>query len=275
MNSSIAKPMMSSRGGNSSGIVIQERDRALLKELAVLSVIDREQAKIVAGFGSTTRANTRLLALARAGILRRFFLGTSGGSKKAIYALSSKGAALIGATPRGPKRPNNGLLVADFFVLHWLAINDFYCGLRNAATASDISLVRWRSFHEPLTQNLRLIPDGYFELGAPATIAAFLEVDLGHERLLVWKEKIQKYLQFAMSGDYKRTFGQDQFRVLVVANSERRLLSIRKTVRASTQKIFWFATIESIQGQGLFTPVWLRAEGDNRQSLLPGIQNPS
>jgi hypothetical protein len=266
--------MMFSRNGNRSGIVIQERDRALLKELAVLSVIDREQTKVVAGFGSTTRANTRLLGLTRAGILRRFFLGTSGGNRKAIYALSSKGAALIGAIPRGPRRPNNGLLVADFFVLHQLAINDFYCALKNAAVASGISLVRWLSFHEPLTQNLRLIPDGYFELGTPMpAIAAFLELDLGHERLTVWKEKIKKYLQFAVSGDYKRAFGQDQFRVLVVANSERRLLSIRKTVRASTQKIFWFATIESIQSQGLFAPVWLRTEGGNRQSLLSGIKN--
>ncbi len=43
-------------------MVIQERDRHLLREAAVMRVIDREQAKIVAGFGSTTRANARLLA---------------------------------------------------------------------------------------------------------------------------------------------------------------------------------------------------------------------
>ena len=36
-------------------------------ELAVMRVIDREQAKVVAGFGSTTRANARLLKLTRAG----------------------------------------------------------------------------------------------------------------------------------------------------------------------------------------------------------------
>jgi hypothetical protein len=274
MNSSIEKPTMSSKSGNNCGIVVQQRDQHLLEELAVMRVFDREQAKTVASFGSTTRVNTRLLALTRAGLLRRFFLGTGGGNRKAIYALSGKGAALIGVTPRGPRRPNNGLLVADFFVLHQLAINDFYCALKNAPVASGISLVRWLSFHEPVTHNLRLIPDGYFELSTPThAIAAFLELDLGHERLMVWKDKIKNYLQFAMSGDYKREFRQDQFRVLVVANSERRLLSIRKTVRASTQKIFWFTTIESIRGQGPFAHVWLRTEGDNRQSLLPDIQN--
>jgi FlaA1/EpsC-like NDP-sugar epimerase len=46
-----------------------------------MRVVDREQAKIVAAFGSTTRANARLLALTRAGLLRRFFLGTRGGGQ--------------------------------------------------------------------------------------------------------------------------------------------------------------------------------------------------
>jgi hypothetical protein len=55
------------------GLVVQQRDLKLDEELAVMGVIDREQAKIVAGFGSTTRANARLLALTRAGLLRRFF----------------------------------------------------------------------------------------------------------------------------------------------------------------------------------------------------------
>src|ERR1700722_11132497 len=79
-------------GNNRRGIVIQERDRQLLRELAVMRVIDREQAKGVAGFGSTHRANTRLLHLTKAGLLRRFFLGTKGGGQKALYALSRNGA---------------------------------------------------------------------------------------------------------------------------------------------------------------------------------------
>ena len=256
------------RGANAE-IIIQERDRHLLKELAMLRVIDREQAKIVGAFGSTTRVNTRLLALTKEGLLRRFFLGASEGNKKAVYGLSAKGAALIGTTPRGLRRPNDALLVADFFVLHQLAINDIYCELKRATANPGISFVRWLSFHEPLTQSLRLIPDAYFELGtATTTIAAFLEVDLGHERLMVWTGKIRSYLQFALSGDYEPTFGQKQFRVLVVANSERRLLSLRKAVRCSTQKIFWFTTIDSLRSQGPFATIWLRPEGDQLQPLF-------
>ena len=54
-------------GNNGRGMIVQDRDRHLLREFAVMRVIDREQAKRVAGFGSTTRANCRLLAMSRAG----------------------------------------------------------------------------------------------------------------------------------------------------------------------------------------------------------------
>src|SRR5712692_9966610 len=82
-------------GNNHKGIILQDRYRHLLRELAIMRVIDREQAKCVAGFGSTPRANSRLLGLTRAGLVRRFFLGTKAGGKKALYALSPAGAKLV------------------------------------------------------------------------------------------------------------------------------------------------------------------------------------
>jgi hypothetical protein len=260
------------RGANADiiDIILQERDRHFLKELATFRVVDREQAKTIGGFNSTTRVNTRLLALTKAGLLRRFFLGATEASKKAVYSLSFKGAVLIGASPHGPRRPSDALLVADFFVLHQLAINDVYCALKKTGTSNVVSIVRWLSFYQPLTEHIRLIPDAYCELGSPeSSITAFLEIDLGHERLKVWVGKITNYIHLAVSGDYEHIFGQKQFRVLVIAKSERRLESIRKTVRSSTQKIFWFATIDSIQSQGPFAAIWLRPEGDEPQPLFP------
>src|SRR5258708_26414910 len=114
-------------GNNHKGIVLQDRDRHLLRELALMRVIDREQAMCVAPFGSTTRANSRLLGLTRAGFLRRFFLGTVGGARKALYALSPTGAKLVDVPYRGPRRGRDETFVADFFVSHQLRINDLYC----------------------------------------------------------------------------------------------------------------------------------------------------
>jgi hypothetical protein len=264
-------------GNEYRGVVIQGRDRHLLNELAVMRVVDREQARIVTGFGSTTRVNTRLLALCRAGFLRRFFLGATAGGRKALYALSTRSAALLGIPVRGPRRRNDEVLIADFYISHQLAVNDIYCALKyGRGPLPGISFGRWICFSEPLTKELGLIPDGYLELVTPSGItAAFLEVDLGHEGLAVWKEKIRKYLQLAISGDCERLFGHKQFRVFVIANSERRLLSIRKTVRVSTQKIFWFTTMESVHSDGLFALIWLRPEGKEHQPLFSETQSPT
>ncbi len=90
----------------------------------------------------------------------------SGG--KALYALSEKGAQLAGVPLRGPRRRQNETLVADFFVEHQLAINDVYCALKfGAIPVAGVSFRRWLAFHEPITEELRLIPDGYVELATP------------------------------------------------------------------------------------------------------------
>lgn len=260
--------------GADRGIVVQDRDRRLLQELAVMRVVDREQAKLVGGFNSVTRVNTRLLALTRAGLLRRYFLGAAAGGRKSLYALSVRGAAQVGVSARGPRRRNDETLVADFFISHQLAINQIYCSTKNSSLPQNVSFRRWISFSGPVAEGIHLIPDGYFELETSnGTLAAFVEVDLGHERLGVWKQKIRNYLQLAVSGEYERRFGQNQFRVLVVANSQRRLLSIRTAVRAFTQKIFWFATLESVESGNVFAPVWFRPDDHEKRGLLPESQH--
>src|SRR6185437_7251750 len=111
-------------GNSRKGIVIQERDRQLLRELAVMRVVDREQAKRIACFGSTTRVNVRLLSLTRAGLLRRFY---SLDGQKAYYTLTIKGAQLAGAAHRGLQRRSDEAAITGSFVQHQSAINDLYC----------------------------------------------------------------------------------------------------------------------------------------------------
>jgi hypothetical protein len=252
------------------GMVIQDRDRHLLRELGTMRVIDREQAKVVAGFGSTTRANSRLLALTRAGLLRRFFLGTTAGGAKALYTLSEKGARLAGVPGSGPRRRKDVAVVADFFIQHQLATNDVYCAVKYGnRMPAGIAFKRWRGFPKQPVPGLRLIPDGYVELDTPSGIvAAFLEVDLGHERPRVWQDKVRNYLDLAVTGNFEREFKQSRFRVLVVADSERRLEAIRQVVLPLTDKIFWFATFESIRRDGAFAPIWQRPKGEAVQQLI-------
>jgi hypothetical protein len=182
-----------------TGMVIQDRDRHLLREAALLRVVDREQAKLIAGFGSTTRANARLLALTRAGLLKRYFLGTKGAGQKSVYGVSRKAALLVDLPYRGLQRRTDETLVADLFVEHQLLVNDVYCSLKYAPIpVHGARFGRWVHFFQPIVPEVRLIPDCYVELATEKeTIACFLEIDRGVETLKTWTEKVRNYLQLA------------------------------------------------------------------------------
>jgi hypothetical protein len=249
-------------------LIMQPRDRKFLRELAILRVVDHEQARLAAGFGSTSRANKRLLKLVRAGLLRRFFLG-SGGGRKALYSLSEYGAHAADVPFRGLRRKQGAVIAMDFFVEHQLAVNGVFLAARFGKSPSPrVRFAHWLGFHVPLASELKLIPDGYVEFVAPNGNAVFfLEVDLGTESQKVWREKARQYVQLAVSGAFRRSFGHDRFRVLVVANSPRRLESIRKTVAGVTEKIFRFATLDDARDK-FFAAVWMKPVGSEAETLF-------
>jgi Replication-relaxation len=256
-------------GNRRRGLVLQNRDRHLLTELGVMRIIDREMTTIVAGFGAKTQVSLRLLELTRAGLLRRFFVGTIGSGRKAMYTLSANGAHVVAAQFAGINRPEGKLVTGDGFVEHQMAINEIYIAIKYRALPTGTHFVRWHIFRQSISEAIKLTPDAYFEIATGENIrAAFLEVDLGTESLTVWQQKTAIYLQLAVSGEFVRKFRQQQFRVLVIANSERRLANIRATVAKSTDKIFWFATLENVHRDGFWSPIWLRPKGDQRHTLL-------
>lgn len=253
------------RGFN--GLVVQDRDRHLLSELSVMRIIDRETARPVAGFPSLATANMRLLALTRAGLLRRFFVGSIAHGRKAVYTLSSKGSALVSATLGGIHRPSGRLVVGDTFVEHQSAINQFYVAVKYGPQSTVFR--RWLTFRQPISEAIKLTPDAYLEVGSTAGLRPmFLEADRGTEALSVWRQKTTYYLQLALSGEFQKQFRHPQFRVLVVATTERRLENIRTTVAKSTDKIFWFTTFDLINRNGIWSPIWFRPTGDQRQLLI-------
>jgi hypothetical protein len=257
-------------GNDRRGFIRQPRDERLLRELALIRLTDREMAKLIAGFHSTTRANARLLALVNAGLLRRFFEGTEAGGRKALYTLSPKGARLIGIPYQGLRFGKDELIVTNFFIAHQMAVNEIYCAMKfGKAPVPSIQFVRWLAFSEPLSRAIPVIPDGYCEFRTlQDALAAFLEVDLGHEGASVWRKKVGNYLRYAASGNFDERFGQNRFRLLVVANSKERLQVIRKVVRSLTNKIFWFSTFEAIRREGPWGPVWLRPADDTLRPLV-------
>lgn len=256
-------------GTKRSRIVLQPRDLHLFREMDTMRVIDREQAKLVAGFRSTTRANARLLVLSRAGLLRRIFVGTIVGGRKALYLLTATAAAKILARLPVLTIRQDQAMVGTPFLEHQLKVNSIFLTVKYRPIARDIRFRRWIAFHRSLNAASALIPDGYFEVDARGSICPiFVEVDLGTEDARVWRKKTAGYLRLALSGDFERLFGQPRFAVIVAATSDRRLRSIRAAVAKSTNKLFWFSTFDIIQRDGFWSPVWLRPTSDDRQSLV-------
>ena len=262
-------------GTNHNGIVLQERDRMLLRDLATMRVIDREQAQVIAGFRSVTRANARLLALTRAHLLNRFFVGTINGGKKSLYSLSQKGAELAQVSNTGLKRRADSILVGDAFIAHQLQVNRLHLAFKfGHGFPPGTRLHIWRSFREPLSTASPIIPDGYLEIQSPAKdVCMFAEVDLGTERLAIWKLKIEAYLRLAVSGEFQQRFRRLQFRVLIVTDSAPRVRSLRELIARYTEKLFWISSFDALCANGVWevwAPVWLRPTGKEPQPLLGG-----
>lgn len=251
-------------------IVVTPRDLRFLQALVEAKVLDREQFQVVAGIRRVNRANDRLQRLYAAGLLRRHFMGTLAGGRKALYSLSTHGAKLIGKEKIWKfQHPENELLIGDGFAAHQAAVNRIWLEVRYQHPESVESL-RWITFNEPLTDAIPLVPDGFFSFRTHGeTQAHFLEVDLGTESAKVWEHKTQLYLKLATNSDVlAQLFGLYRFRVLVTAPTERRLNNLRAIVRKQTNKIFFFLDFKTINGDGLFRSQWARPSGEERQSLL-------
>jgi len=247
-------------GNKRTSIVLQERDLRLIEALEIMRVVDREQARVVAGFHSTRRVNDRLLALTRAGFLKQAFVG----SHQAVYWLPGKGPQ------DGDRKRGVAGEPAALFLRHRLEINRVHLLVGHASIPiSGWWFVRWQGFQKPLSATLPLIPDGYFEIGSQQGFRPmFVEVDLGTESTPALAKKASLYVQLATSGEFSQIFGRSQFRVLVITTSERRLENLRSPIGKLTDKIFWFATLDAVSPEKFWTVSWLRPASSQLQSLL-------
>jgi hypothetical protein len=252
--------------GNNRNYILQNRDRLLSRIIGMLRFVDREQAKLAAGFGSTTRINTRLRALVRLGLLKQFFVGTSVGTRKAIYALTRKGAAVADVRFRRVRFLEGRLIGSDLFLEHQLQLNSMYLSLMR--TPVGVQMNNWRTFDDPLSPAINLKPDAYCELRSDVVRSVFVEVDMGTETRRIWQRKTSEYLKLAVTEEFERLFQQRQFRVLIVTTSERRLHTILDTVAKQTDKVFFGTTFNAINRESLWGSIWLRPGKPEKVSLL-------
>lgn len=258
-------------GGNKmQAIILQPRDYTMFDALAVMRKADREQLKLIGGFNSTTAINIRLLKLVRNGFLNVFFTGSVANGRKANYTLTPKSARLIGVTSGILRRSTRTTITGDLFLAHLEHLNDIYVWLRyRPKPRPDIELRRWDITVAPLAAKPRIVPDAYIEWTVGNVVRPhFLEVDLGTEKHEIVLAKVRAYVQFAVSGEFKRRYGHDHFRVLLVFTSAQRTKTLTEEIARITTKIFWLTDFSTINRGGFWGSVWRRP---GASELLPLI----
>lgn len=241
-----------------SRVILQIRDRKILSLLETLRVASREQITSLCGFGSATRANTRLSQLVRAKYLARDFIGTIKGGRLAIYFIPHHGPT----SKRGPA----GFEAA---VVHELELGQLYLMFHQDAQRQG-RFIRWRRVDSQLGTS-GIIPDALIEVDAQKGSKTLLfEFDRATEGTQTWRTKTIKYLDLARRPDLSRLIGNERFAVLVVVPTAKRLAQVCAAIASQTTKIFWISTIEAIKRDGLFGPIWLRPASAEKLSLLGG-----
>lgn len=245
------------------GMVLTDRDRRLISDVASFGVLTRRQLQDLGHFHSVTRANAVLLRLTRFSYLSvRPPLAVSARAR-AVYALGRRGAELCHLDGKGSRFGG----ASDLFVHHQLLVNDIRIlfGQDDAGYA----LERWMTDLELGARGLGLLPDGYVEYSWHGRhFSAFIEADRGTETLDRWLAKVNGYVGIAQ-GPYQQGFGRRFFRVLVVAESERRLENIQKAVARRTDRLFWFAPLGALRAVHPIHAGWLRPDGSVQQLTQP------
>lgn len=226
---------------------LQPRDLRVISAIHELRFLTSELICLIGPFTSRSRANARLLALTRAGLLKRFVAFTSQ-ARVCVYMSQTE------SQPAERK--------ATLFLEHHLAVNEV---LITAQKEPRGPRGVWRK-EEKLSSPLGLTPDAVFA-GTTADgkeVNLCLEVDLGTESLARWSTKVEKYMAFASSFSLTAPGSRRVLRIAVVCPSLRRLEHLRITTARQTTKGFRFAHFQTIKEGGFWLPNWLSVTEPNK-----------
>ncbi|MFC1789050.1 replication-relaxation family protein [Thermodesulfobacteriota bacterium] len=266
-------------------MVLQPRDREILKAVYSFRMLSRTQIETLFNFKCARRVNSRLRKLYDHYYLSRSFLPTVRGSAKAIYYLGPQGIAVVceelGIDMTLIKRKCEATSkLRELFLSHAMELNNvriaFSLGIENH---HEMELERWindndckQEYRTPApgkTVVRRFRPDGYFRFCYQGKLYSFfLEHDRSTMTLGRFTGKVKSYIDFGVLGYYRQRFGVKYFRVLVITKTRERLYNLKKAVETVTDKLFCFTTIEQVTPNTVFGPIWQRA---GKQEYYPLI----
>lgn len=262
---------------NSVPHILTDRDMAVVAAVAEYKLLSRSQIQRLLGFGATTRVNFRLQKLFHNGFLRRHYLPMLKGSSQAIYTLDSAGlpvaAERLGKDTDALRRPK---ALHPFFLAHQLAVNDVRIAFELAARAhDDHQLLQWLPEEECYDRFFfagrwrSLTPDAFFRYRVGSQmLSAFVEVDRGTMPNGRFKEKVERYFAYDVSGAYSGRYKGQRFRVLVVVPSLARLANLKTTAGRVPQRSLWFTTQSELRERSPLAVIWETVGCKEKHSII-------
>lgn len=258
------------------------RDEQIVRWVYELRFATQEQLQLLLFTPSTTSScKRRLTLLYHNGYLDRRLipLRSSFGANRAVYCLDRRGAELLAfhnktGTPIAWRPRDNDR--EFYFIEHTIGSTE----LRVCATVAsrhhgydlvwtDERSLKSRAMRDLVPdpkqpgERLAVVPDGYFQLSAPAGLQCFaLELDRATVEEKPFKAKARALGEWKVTGAYRKRFGTDSLRVLFVvastARDPRRLARIKAWTEAEGgESLFWFAHLTDINPVSIFhEPIW-------------------
>ncbi|MHB8637443.1 MAG: replication-relaxation family protein [Fimbriimonadaceae bacterium] len=191
----------------------------MVSDMIMSGVLSRDHILGIGYFGSVTRLNTRIRALRAEGFVRVLetpfynqFLYSAG--PKAGTIVGEHIASLLSSRSASPR-----------FIQHCLCVTNARLRLMAMGMQSWRFEQQARSTFRYGGRDLEVRPDGValFEKRI-----AFIEADLGHVAPAKFREKLTAYNAFVASGECRRVWGMESFRLLTLTTGPKRAESLRR-----------------------------------------------
>jgi protein involved in plasmid replication-relaxation len=261
---------------------LQPRDLRLIHALAEqFRLLTRQQIEELLGMRTKRTLNVRLMKLHRAGYLSVRTLARMGNARRIAYYLGPAAVELL-------DHPTDRRLAIDTrsraaqlkgsSLKHRMLVDSIHIRFLTAARHyPEYKLLMWIDQYSPWWQDIEQygVPvqaDGYCEylllMHFDTLSTFFLEVDCGEETGSDLQDKIDRYVQYALSGQYEQQFAAKRFRVLFAMSSEVRLRNTARLMENAPPNLFWLTTSERFMAAKLFDDYWHLPGDDRLHSLM-------
>lgn len=262
------------RNNRIAPMMLTARDVSVILSVYENRFMRRDQIQRLYFASSSLQATSaRLKKLSDHKFLDKLQRPIAGGASQAVYALNRRGADVVSAALQIDghmvrwKRDNNR--IEWLFMEHTLGVSEFKVCLDLALARrseeihfyqrGDRSLLRRVSDPSGKKKYIVVAPDAFLGVQTErGNYIFFLEIDMGTETLKRFQEKVIAYKRYWKSGKFKEDYAFNHFRVLTVAESERRLANlIHATGKVGGRQMFVFTTFAGLHNVGIFNPIWL------------------